>query len=478
MFWTSKLQNHWAAAAVLMLAALLFGIRIDLPLLEPEEARYAEIPRQMSVHGRFLVPIRDGQDYLDKPPLLYWLVMGSLQLFGVHDGSARLPTVITAWLTVAVVLAWGWRTAGPGVGLAGALVLTLMGDFVYRAPMLTMNGPLALFVTASLAAAHIAMLGKCRNSWWLLSGAACGLGILTKGPVAAALILPPLVVWPWIDRALARPTWQMWVTWLFAAGAVAGPWFVAVALQQPEFIEYFFWKHHVERYTRPFDHAGPFWEYVPQLILGFLPWTLIAVLLLIKRKGDSTAHARIAFVAGIWGFIFFSLAGSKRPVYLVAVEPALALAAGSLFWHARDSFARWQWITVGAATTLAIGVGMVYWLPVYSEQFSVEAVVNDARSSATETPIVCYGHGWDSIGFYLERDDVRTFLGPGREAIATELAKHPRTIVFISTRRDGGDFSDRLPDGMRYVPLASSRQANVGIVERIENRRMASSTPD
>ena len=57
-----------ASGIVLGFAATLFGLRIDLPLLEPEEARYAEISRQMLVRDRFLVPIRDGQDYLDKPP--------------------------------------------------------------------------------------------------------------------------------------------------------------------------------------------------------------------------------------------------------------------------------------------------------------------------------------------------------------------------------------------------------------------------
>src|SRR4051794_27824621 len=85
------------AAIVLCLAAIFFGARIHLPLLEPEEARYAEIPRQMLASDRLLVPSPDGQDYLDNPPLLYWMVMASYELFGIHDWSARLPTVLTAW---------------------------------------------------------------------------------------------------------------------------------------------------------------------------------------------------------------------------------------------------------------------------------------------------------------------------------------------------------------------------------------------
>ena len=81
---------------LLLAAAALFFGRLNCPLLEPDEARYAEIPRQMLAEGKLLVPVLHGQPYLDKPPLLYWLVMGSYRLFGVHDWSARLVSCSTA----------------------------------------------------------------------------------------------------------------------------------------------------------------------------------------------------------------------------------------------------------------------------------------------------------------------------------------------------------------------------------------------
>src|SRR5262249_3960782 len=75
---------------VLTVAVILFLSRMGLPLLEPEEARYAEIPRQMLLADQWFVPTLHGQPYLDKPPLLYWMVMASYKLFGVHDWAARL----------------------------------------------------------------------------------------------------------------------------------------------------------------------------------------------------------------------------------------------------------------------------------------------------------------------------------------------------------------------------------------------------
>ncbi|HLW66235.1 MAG TPA: glycosyltransferase, partial [Gemmataceae bacterium] len=136
--------------ALLALAAMFFFCRLHTPLLEPEEGRYAEIPRQMLVENHWLVPTLHGQPYLDKPPLLYWLVMTSYSLFGVHDWSARLVPGLAGFLTIAVSYFWARKTVGHRAAILGSGMLCLAAEFVYYGRMLTMNGPLALFVTAAL----------------------------------------------------------------------------------------------------------------------------------------------------------------------------------------------------------------------------------------------------------------------------------------------------------------------------------------
>ena len=146
-----------ATALSLLLSAafaLLVGGRLNLPFLEPEESLYAVVPRDMLADGQFVVPVLHGEPYLDKPPLLYWLVMGCYRLFGVHVWSARLVPATAAWVTVLVVFAWGRACGGWAAGLVSAAVLTLTGDFVYRGPMLTPNGLLGLFTTTGLASGH------------------------------------------------------------------------------------------------------------------------------------------------------------------------------------------------------------------------------------------------------------------------------------------------------------------------------------
>src|SRR5262245_63286499 len=99
-FWRGEVAQ---LLVLLGVAGILLFARLNGPLLEPEEARYAEIPRQMLCQGRLLVPLLDHQDYLDKPPLLYWAVMACYASFVVHVWSARRVPCLADWLTALLV---------------------------------------------------------------------------------------------------------------------------------------------------------------------------------------------------------------------------------------------------------------------------------------------------------------------------------------------------------------------------------------
>ncbi len=134
-----------------VLAGLLFFARLGCPLLEPEEARYAEIPRQMLAEGRWLEPVLHGEDYLQKPPLLYWLVMLSYCLFGVHDWAARLVSCVTGIFIVLVTYSWARRTVGPKAALLSGSILCLSAKFLYLGGMVGMDGLLCFWVITALA---------------------------------------------------------------------------------------------------------------------------------------------------------------------------------------------------------------------------------------------------------------------------------------------------------------------------------------
>jgi 4-amino-4-deoxy-L-arabinose transferase-like glycosyltransferase len=213
--------------------------------------------------------------------------------------------------------------------------------FLYLAGMLSMDGLLCTFVLAGLACGHLAMTGEPgRRRWLILSALACALGILTKGPVALLLIGVPLAALAFLDRRSRFATKLEAVGHLGIVALIAGPWFVYMARSAPGAAGDFLWLHHLARYFAPIDHEKPAWFYVPSLLLGMLPWTLLLIPLMpyllhkSRRAGQRRPAVLGVFVlAFAWCVVFFSLSGCKRPGYILPALPLLALILGTFVTH-------------------------------------------------------------------------------------------------------------------------------------------------
>jgi 4-amino-4-deoxy-L-arabinose transferase-like glycosyltransferase len=95
----------WLSGGLLLLAVAWFVLLSAHPLFNPDEGRYAEIPREMLATGQLLVPRLNGIIYIEKPPLQYWMSVGSFALFGVSEWAARLPVGLAGLLTILIVFA-------------------------------------------------------------------------------------------------------------------------------------------------------------------------------------------------------------------------------------------------------------------------------------------------------------------------------------------------------------------------------------
>jgi 4-amino-4-deoxy-L-arabinose transferase-like glycosyltransferase len=483
-------QSAWIPCVhfsiLLVISGLLFFSHIACPLQEPEEPRYAEIPREMLESGQSLVPLLHGLPYYDKPPLLYWLVMTAYELFDVNDWAARLVSSGAAFLTVFVVYYWGTRTISERAGFMAAVMLCLAPRFVYLGRLLTMNSLLCLWVVTALAFAHIAIQSERLRRWhWVASALACGLGILTKGPVAFALISVPVLATQVLDRRFVRPSLRAWAIYLLVALGVAAPWFLAMAARDPEFLGYFFWKQNLVRYLAPFDHAKPVWYYVDDIVLGMLPWSLIGLFFLkhlYVRRGEATssssASLRFAFLAFAWCFTFFSLAGSKRAGYVLPAMPALALALGGyldLASEAKRHFRTAHWAWAGAATFTVLLILVDYMLPGYARRFAMRGQVHalDGLAVANETRVVCYPRGWDSVNFYLRRTEIRVYTEADRDRLISDLSVRQETLAFVKSGEALTQFLNDLPINLKFVP--QGRQGNVAVGWVRERSEMAQS---
>src|SRR5262249_36387118 len=156
--------------------------------------------------------------------------------------------------------------------------------FLYYSRMVTMDSLLTLWVTLALSSAHWAVFPTAsspdvrptlRWGWWVMSAIACGLGVLTKGPVAVVLTTVPLFLVQAIDPRMARPRLVPWAVFGLVSVSVTVPWFAMAMARQEDFGEYFFWRHNIVRFVAPFDHEGPPWYYLPGLLVGLLPAALL-----------------------------------------------------------------------------------------------------------------------------------------------------------------------------------------------------------
>jgi dolichol-phosphate mannosyltransferase len=332
----SSRRAVWGLAFVLAVVAGFLLFPNNQPLLEPDEARQAEVPRQMLVHDDLLVPRIRAIPYYEKPPLQYWLTAGLYSTLGVHPWVARLVPATSAWLTVLCVYAWGVGSLGARHAFIGSVALCLTLGFVALGRTVILDSLLVLCIVSSWLAGNRALShGVVRWPWWFAAALACGVGFLVKGPVALVLVLPPLVAFRVCHAGAARPKAWAWAAFLAVAIAVPAPWYIAMAVRDPAYLEQFFWKANVLRFLNPYDHQQPWWFYAPVLFFGMFPWSLlfpaVACLLFSRRAalaGLRTPGLGFCLLAASWCLLFFSASGCKSPPYVAPAFAPLSLMAG------------------------------------------------------------------------------------------------------------------------------------------------------
>jgi 4-amino-4-deoxy-L-arabinose transferase-like glycosyltransferase len=456
-------------ALLVVLPGLLLYPCLDFRLFEPDESRYAQIPREMLERGDWLVPVLQGEPYLDKPPLFYWLVMLSYRLFGCHDWAARLVPAAAVHLTILLTYLLGRRTLGDRPALVGALLLALAPGFVGTARLLLLDGLLTLFVSLAVLAAFEATRGPTfRRGWWLVAGAACGLGVLTKGPVALLLLVPPLFFYRALSRRGSWPGTRAWLAFAAVVLAVALPWYVALGCRLPGFVGYFFWEHNVKRFLAPQMHARGVWFYAPVVALLLLPGTLLAVpLARFLLTGDpATARRRSAelgfhVLVGGWVVLFFTLSSCKLPTYVLPALPFLALVLGYSLVQTGWDASRPARLAAGASLALVL-VGHYAALPWYARYRSPMSRPAEVLALCADhsTPVVCYPRNCDSVAFYLGRSDLRTYRSKEIEELRTLVRTRPRTVILCTHRHSLAGLKELLPPEVRIA-----REVRLGLAD-------------
>lgn len=335
--WSPK-QRLGMGIVLALISGAMFFTNIGYPLVEPDESRYAQIALEMLQSKNWIMPTLHTFPYLDKPPMLYWVTATSYQCFGATPWATRFPIALASWLTVMGTYVLGAKLLGDRTAWIGALMTLFCTGYIVASRFLIMDGLLTFGTLGCYLSIVRALHSRTSMGWWVLAGVFASLGILTKGPIAIILCIPPAIACTWLSNRIANRKWLGFTAFCTVCTVLSLPWFLLVAKQQHEFAGYFLWKHNVVRFFNAFNHQEPFWYYIPILIVGLFPLTLLVPIAFayFTDRRETTRQNRISelgFVAigGAWVVLFFSISSCKLPTYVVPSIPLIAMTFGYVF---------------------------------------------------------------------------------------------------------------------------------------------------
>lgn len=328
----------WIASILPLLGFWTYG------LFDLDEGFYAGAAVEMLRRGEWITPYFNGQPWFEKPILLYWLSMPTIGLFGGEFG-ARLPSVLCGIGTLVAVFLGGRAWLGRSSAIWATLVLGSSVLMVGVDRMMLADPPLVLALTLCLLAFFRSIAEPDPFRPRILAGAALGVAVLAKGPVAGLLFLA-IAGWTYWREPELRPHFRG--GWLAAIGAfavVVSLWYVPAYLANGDvFVQKFLIEQNVGRFTggdTAHTLVGPenWFFFVVILLAGMMPWSLWIPRAWPRRARDTGKEGVFLRYCATWAgvvLIFFSISGAKLPHYIVPALPALAIVIGDWFGRRRN----------------------------------------------------------------------------------------------------------------------------------------------
>lgn len=352
-------------AIVVGLAALIhFGTLRWGDLYSETEGQYAAAAREMVESGRFLLPTNDSIPRLQKPPLLYWLIMASYKIFGINDAAARLPIALSVVASAVLTFLIGERLANYWRGFAAALIyLSCSGTFILSRIVM----PEPVFAVFIAGAIYCGLAGfqrrRQRRIWFLAFWLCTSLACLSKGPHGLIFAAGPFVLLTLFYReARIRFRNLFWWPYLALFAFLLLPWYVWLeihfngSLHRVVASEWI--KHLAGRYP-----GGERYDDVPRLsflalhLAWWFPWSIAILPPLIfgwrrvVRPREITVEDALPIAWGAAVLVPVLLIGQRQDYYALSMFSAFALLAAMILGRAPSSL--WR---SGAIVTAVMGV--------------------------------------------------------------------------------------------------------------------------
>lgn len=344
-------------------------------MMDDVDAVQAQIARNMMTSGDWVTARLDHIVYLEKPPLIYWMIAVSYKILGAHDWVARLPVALSSVALALLVLAFGKWAFGRRAGLyAGMVITTCAGLFLFtriQVPdvILTLTTGLAMW-------SFLRALDESETRpklWSDLFAASLGIGLLLKSLIAVVFPIGIGLIYLYFTRSLWNgKTWRKLrlLRGISIILLIAAPWHILATLRNPP---YFAWTLH----SGPGEYHGFLWFYfineqllrflnlryprdyntVPRLafwafhLLWLFPWSVYfpALARLSFRPVDRASRTRLLALCWIGFVLVFFTFSTTQEYYSMPCYPAFALLLGSAM-AAGGAWIRWGTRILGGIT--------------------------------------------------------------------------------------------------------------------------------
>ena len=355
-------NKEWFPIAVLTIFCLImfFAFAGSYPLIDVDETRYVRIAQEMLISNNFLTPMINGEIFLEKPPLFFWLEDISFALFGVSEWTARLPMAIVASFGVFMTYYFGQKLVSKRFGLISALVLGSSVIYIVLSHIAILDLLLSVTMMVSVYFGILTLYSLGRENWLQWSGfyIFCALSALSKG--LPGIIIPFGVVflaYLFSKRLKDLFDFKKIGLGLLLLLIIFLPWHIMMYKAHGQaFINEYILKHHFARFVNSagINRKEPFWFFVPVILIGFLPFaaTLISSFTgEIKKCADSfktgfnldifryfspditmiRRFLSINILAFLFIFCLFSCASTKLPTYILPAIFPLSFITGYIF---------------------------------------------------------------------------------------------------------------------------------------------------
>jgi len=328
---------YFALLFVIVIPLFSFGLA-NHGLWTADEPRVAEIGREMALSGNWTVPTLNQEPFLEQPPLYYATLAMVFRAFGgSSDKTARIPSAVFSFVGVVALFFLGSLLFGPRTGFISALIMATCGEYFRVAHWVIVDSALTCFVILSLAFFTAAYLSDNRRKRFIFYGlcyVSCTLAFYTKGFIGIAMPGLAILAFLIFDRNLREVLkMHLWFAILIFL-VMTLPWFLSLWGQGGgEYLRVFLVHNHLERFAGgSTGHNQPFYYYLVQFPTAFLPWSILIVPVLSwsfrkrDQQADRTGKGTLLMLCWfISGFVFLSIASTKRALYLMPVFAPISL---------------------------------------------------------------------------------------------------------------------------------------------------------